>query len=290
MSSRTVCLTQNGDACDMGDISSFRAGYANTIIVRAESGRDQQLILSTITMKYRGSSPNTSLEDRGTVASVRRTNFGAEQLESLFSTETGSSDQNTVSAPLSSYGYMNYVRQGWDINKAGVIIFSDPEGDYRVHIGHPADGETQSLDLLQWKYDVKRLKMLAKEIDGANKADDIPCISSIEWLDNNFFMVQPTAELSLASVPDVVRTVEVFREDGSSFGRYDIQCSFDPANDEMFIRGDIIVLIKGGKSVARSVFSGVLPGEKDHGAAEPAEVDEIRVVAYRLFKTLRSTN
>ena len=290
MSSRTVCLTQAGDACDMGNISLFRAGYVNTIITRAEVDKDQQLILSMIAMRYRGNSPDASLEARGTVASVRRTTVGAERLESLFTTEISTSDANTVPIPLDPHGYTSYFRQGWDINEAGTIIYSDPGGSYSVHIGHPADGETQSVDLMEWEYDEKRIKKLLKDADSKVKLDKAPRISSVEWLDNEFFMVQPTAELSLAPVANVVRTVEVFRRDGSSFGRYDIQCSFDPSNDEVFIRGDIVVLIKGGKSVARAVFSGFLPGEKAHEEAEPADVDEIRVVAYRLFRSLRSTN
>jgi hypothetical protein len=290
MSSRTVCLTHTGDACDMGDISLFRSGYANTIIVRAELDKDQRLVLSTITTRYRASSPNTSLEDRGTVASVRRATAGGEQLESLFATETSATDENTVSIPLSSYGYVGYVRQGWDINASGVIIYSDPKGGYSVHIGHPADGETQLVDLLEWQYDEKRIKKLAKEADGKFKVDEIPRISSVEWLDNEFFMVQPNAELSLVPIANLVRTVEVFRRDGSSFGRYDIRCNFDPSVDEIFVLGDIVVLIKGGKSVARAAFSGVLPGEKDDDKPKSAETDEIRVVAYKLFGSLRSAN
>ena len=289
MSSRIVCLTLAGDACDMGDISLFRAGNVNTIIVRAEADKDQQLILSTVTTQYRGNSPSASLEERGTVASVRRTTFEGDKLENLFTTDTGEIDANAVAIPLARYGYAGFVRQGWDINADGTIIYSDPEGSYRVHIGHPADGKTQSFDLMQWEYDEKRIKELIEESDSKVKADEAPRISSIEWLDNEFFMVEPSAELRLTPVKDIIKTVELFRRDGSSFGRYDIQGSFDPANDERFIRGDIVVLIKGGKAVARGVFAGMIPPDKD-GDAAPEEVDEIRVVAYRLFGAIRETD
>jgi hypothetical protein len=286
MSGRAVCLMPDGDACDMGDISIFRAGYNNTIVTRTEADPNQRLILSAITME-RHTRPGASLEERGTCISVRRAHTVDGRLETLFTTDANTPSRNAIFFPLIWSGYADY---GWDINNAGTIIFFDPKGSYSVNIGHPADGKTQSISLLPWEYDEERIKKLAREADNSVKANGMPRITNIQWLENEFFMVIPTAEIQLTPIAGVITTVEVFRRDGCSFGRYIIQGDFDFDNDGLYIRGDIVVIIKGGKSSARAAFSAVLPSDKTIEGNKPEEVDEIRVLAYRLFKSLRESD
>jgi len=279
MSSRVPCLTPTGDACDMMDISPFRTGYGHVIVMRAETDPFQRLILTAITMRYRSPGPGSNLEDLGTAASVRRAGAGEEQVETLFSTEYNAPGANAF----------NPVR-GWDINNDGIIIYADLGGRYSVNIGHPTDGETFSIDLPQWEYDEEKIKVLADELGDKFKADELSRVGGVEWLDNEFFMVFPMAEVKSTPVTNLINTVEVYSRDGDGFGRYDIQCDFDPANDTFFIRGDVLIVIKGGKAVGRAVYDGLLPPQKAPEGAPPKDVEEVRIVAYRLFGSLRAIN
>jgi len=287
MSSRAVCLTPDGEPCNMGDISIFRKGFTHTIIRRIEADKEGRLILAAITMKYRPAEPGASLKDRGGSASVRRALITDGRIESLFSTDPDLSDTGTVPFKLIHSGYTTY---GWDINPDGTIIYFDPKGSYSVNIGHPLDGETQTIHLPTWKYDEERIRELADDSGSDVKAAEIPRIINIEWLDDDCFIVLPTAEISLDPIPGVICTVEIFRRDGSSYGRYTIQGNYNPDNDDMYICGDILILIKGGKSIARATFSEFLPLEKREEESSLEEIDEIRVVAFRLFKALRASD
>jgi hypothetical protein len=285
MSNRVVCLNQSGDACDMLDISLFRGDFSSIFVMRVETDPYQRLILATINFRHRGLRPDGTLEDLSKSASVKRTRTVDRQPEILISTEAAASDVKTISIPFVRVGH---VVRGWDINEAGTIIYSDPGGSYGVYIGHPADGETISVDLPQWEYDEERIEKYVKETGNKTRADELSRIARVEWLDTEFFMVFPLAEVRTTPIANLVSTVEVFRRDGAGFGRFDIQCDFDPANDDVFIRGDVLVLIKGGKSVGRAIYSHAQPHEKapEEGLVEDA--DEIRVVAYRLFRSLRA--
>lgn len=286
MSSRIACLMPDGDSCDMGDISIFRAGYNNTIITRVEVDPKQRLILSATTMEQR-SRPGASLEERGTCISVRRAHTVDGRLETMFTTDDNTPNRNAILFPLALSGYADY---GWDINNAGTIIYSDPKSSYSVNIGHPADGKTQSISLMPWEYDDERIRKLAEAPGSSVNANEMPRIINVQWLDNEYFMVIPTAEIQVTPIAGVITTVEVFRRDGCSFGRYIIQGDFDSDNDGVFLRGDIVVIIKGGKSSARAAFSILNRSDETEEGNKTEEVDEIRVLAYRLFKSLRESN
>lgn len=286
MTSRIVCLTQNGDACDMGDISIFREGYQHTIVTRAEVDPKQRLILSATTMKRR-TRPGASLEDLGTCITVGRAHTKDARLEILFTTDSKTTNRNTIFFPLDWLAYGDY---GWDINKDGTIIYFDPKGSYSVNIGHPADGKTIVISLMPWEYDDERIEALAEESGTEIKPNEMLRITRIEWLDSEFFMVQPTAEIHLTPMEDVIGTFEVFRRDGCSFGRYIVQADYDFDDDGLFICGDILVIIKGGKSTARAAFSAVLPLEGSVEEKETEEADTIRILAYRLFHSIRESD
>jgi hypothetical protein len=282
-SKHATCFTADGDACEPWDISSILRGYASTIFLRAAAGPHGELIIAAVSNKRRAATPDASLEELGTSAWVQRLRPGKDDPEKLFATVAEASDSNVVSIPADR---RTYVIHCWDINAAGEILYADPSGEYRVYIGHPADGAVKEVEPPEMAGDDGKVRELVKMIGGGLRADDVPRIAKLHWLDNTFFAVTPAAELKPPARGDV-GTVEVFRRDGSSYGRYTIQCEYDPDNDEVFTRGDILVVVRGGKSVARAAFHDFLPPPEE-GSSPPAEVYEIRVQAYRLFSSLRT--
>jgi hypothetical protein len=233
-------------------------------------------------MLHRGATPYASAEERGASACVKRFHPGVSNSEDLFTTQADEGDSTVVLIPGASAGF---IVQGWDINSAGEFLYADPLGRYRVNIGHPADSKVKTVDLPEMAGDAQKIEQLAVLMGGKLSAKDIPHIAALRWLDNNYLMVTPAAEVG-RSTTNEFGTVEVFRRDGSSFGRFTVDCEYDPGNDEIFSRNDVLIIVSGGKGVARATLHDFLPPNTE--SDPPAEVYEVRVRAYRLFASLRA--
>jgi len=227
-----------------------------------------------------------TLEELGTSVWVRRLRPGSDRLETLFTSGYTEPDSGAVSIPGMRHAY---VIRSWDMNSRGEIIYADPAGGYRAMIGHPSAGNTEVLDLPVEPEDDDKIRELVKRIknDGVELLE-IHRIAALRWLDDRFLSVVPAAELQFPQPDGTLGTVEVFDRNGGSFGRFHINCEYDPANDVVMFQRDIAIVIHGGQAVARAPYGELMPEEKQPETAEvPDEVYEVRVWAYRLFASLR---
>jgi hypothetical protein len=284
-SHRATCITSGGRACDMVDISPIKEGYKSSLFVRAEAGQGGWLLLSTVTSLRAPKDANATFAEMGTSASVKRVRTTDGKVETLFATETANAPESAVIIPLARYTFMVH---GWDVSDAGVVAYADPAGAYRMTIGHPLDTSPRVVDLPEAEGDDRRVRDLAKALKVPDDGG-IPRVASIQWLDDEYLLVRPAAELHPEPAVNSAGTFEVFDRAGSSYGRYDVHCEFDPDNDQAYVRGDILIVIRGAQSVARTVYRDVLTREQVEQSKRSTEVDEIRIRAYRLFRSLRAT-
>lgn len=278
-SKHAQCFDGDGNACEPVDVSQLRGHYANVIYRRAAAGPNGDLIVAAITTRRTARTPGTSTRELGISAFVARVPAGSGRTEDLFvmADDTGSHSRDVVIPDE----WVGYVDRGWDINKAGEILYADPSGACRVNIGHPADGAVHTIDLPEAPGDEAKVRALAARSD----LENIPRVAAVYWLDDDYFMVVPAAEVEPDASPNRIKTVEVFDRRGTGYGRFTIRCEYDPDNDKIYIHNDVLVVFRGGMAVTRGAVGDFLPEELERPSA--AEVTEIRVRAYRLFAALR---
>jgi len=278
-SRHAVCLTPRGDACGMFDLSAMKEGYASTIWVRAASGRRDELILASVNTLRPVTDPGEAFDASGRSASVRRLRVTDGRVQTLFTTDRNVTSACVVFIPQDLYAF---VVHGWDVAPDGRMLFADPGGEYRVTMGHPCDGEARVVDLPEWDGDDARVRELARRLE-RDPGASFPRIASLHWVDGKFFLVKPAAHVPLSQEADRAGTYELFDEAGSSYGRYDVRCEFDPENDQLYLRGNVLVLVRGGQAVARSVYRDVPGLSQADKSAGAVEVEEVRVQAYQIF-------
>ena len=175
-----------------------------------------------------------------------------------------------------------FVMRCWDMDPNGKLIFADPSNRYAVVVGHPADGESKTIELPTRPTDEAALRRLA-ESTGWN--GEYPKIVNLYWLDGGRFLVVPGADAD-TRVMNQLGTFEVFDEKGRSGGRHALRCDFDPAQDSPYIRNGLLVIIKGGKSANDAVYAqmaAMLGIKKDDvDAASETALESIRVDVYDL--------
>ncbi|HEX5133486.1 MAG TPA: hypothetical protein VFX92_13505 [Candidatus Krumholzibacteria bacterium] len=279
---RAVCFGHDGRACEMLDLSPLKDGYASVIWLRVVPRESEQVLVSLLTTSRPVKTLQESFENSGTSASVKRMDLATGHLQTLFSTDEAEKQEDTVSIPPELY---TFVIHGWDINRSGTMLYADTGGAYRVVIGHPVDGGSRAIDLPQQDGDEDRLHSLAKKMNMPGSAI-LPRIASVRWLDDHRFVVKPTADVPPAAAANSAGTYEVFDSDGSSFGRFDIRCGYDPNNDQLYLCGDILVVVRGVQAVARSAYRDVMAQSQTGQIEGAAPVEEVRVAAYRLFSSL----
>ncbi len=182
---------------------------------------------------------------------------------------------NVVKSPTD----MSYYMHGWDIGADGTIIYGDPDGKYRVIVGHSPDGVSQAIELPEWEGDEARYREIVNK-SPASVRGSILRVAGVQWLNDQYFLVRPTAELPDVRGRNTIGTLEVFRRDGDSLGRYSVYCELDTNNDSFFIRGNVLIVVRGIRDVARAAYSAVITPHAEPGAAV---VNEVRVRAYELF-------
>ncbi|MDH4038678.1 MAG: hypothetical protein OEX18_12060 [Candidatus Krumholzibacteria bacterium] len=274
ISNRAPCFTPAGNLCDPYDISSLRRGYASVIWVRAEFGRADELILSGLGSRREVSDSFAQYEPVSFVTRLRADGSATE----LFSENPGGFETGAVRTSSGA----SFAVYGWDIAEDGTIIYADPSGEYRVFIGHPVDGVSQSIDLPEWNGDEDRYLSFVERAHIQSPNSTVLRVASVHWLGRGCFMVRPSAELSGVPAENGIGTFEVFRRNGDSLGRYTVYCDLDSANDTFFVRGNVLVVIRGAKSVARAAYPEVL-GPGKNRKTPSLEVDEVRIRAYDLF-------
>ena len=268
LSSRAPCFAPDGSPCDVYDLSSVKGGFANVVWIRADVGPQQELWLSSIN----NSTPVTSAAAPNPVGTVMRVRPDGTTVTFL---SQESRDDNIVKSPAD----MSYYMHGWDVAADGTIIYGDPSGEYRVIVGPPSEGTSHAIELPEWDGDEDRYKEIVNR-SAANVRGNILRVAGVQWLNDEYFIVRPTAEKPANKLHNSIGTLEVFGRDGDSFGRYTVQCELDMSNDFFFVRDNVLVVVRGIRAVARAAYSAVLPPDADPGASE---VEEVRVRAYDLF-------
>jgi hypothetical protein len=215
------------------------------------------------------------------IASVLRISQTGNLTETLFSTQRDPSQNGVIPLPGEA---VRFVLFGWDLNAEGDLIYADPAGLNKVNIRYSTDGRDAELRLPNPPEDVLDFRKLLDSLPSAANRANVPRIASVRWLDSEYFMTRPAAKWAPPTI-ETAGVFDVYSREGQSYGRFNISIPYDPSNDEIFIRGDLLILIQGGKSVARAHFALLSQTEPD--LPEPSDVEEIRVRVYRLFNALR---
>jgi hypothetical protein len=277
-SARAPCLEGDGDACGVWNVSQLREGRASTIWMRADVDPRGNLLVAAVSTLRAPSRPDAGFDELGVAASVWRIRPGGET-DVLFTTDGTAADDEAVIIPPELYAF---VVHGWDINDAGTMLHASPDGRYAVTIGHAGSGTPRVLQLAMQPGDDERARKL---VATAPSRTTVAHIAGVYWLDDDHFMVRPAAEVRPAPVADLVGTFEVFRADGRSLGRHELICDHDPANDLVFVRKGTVIVVAGGKSIARATYRDV-SGFPPSGSP-PSDPGEVRVRAYELFRKVR---
>lgn len=276
--SPAVCLDASGRTCVGLDLSSIRDRFAITQFVGARSDDRGRLIVTAMTSDRLPDTPNATA--KAPIAfSIFRLAPGDRAAAVLFSDREELCEKETVR--IVRYAG-SYTDRCWDINGEGRLIFADPSGRYRVAIGHPADGETRTLDLPSAKNDTRDIKKLAQST--GQEPGAIPLIASVYWLDSRYFLVKPMACVE-ARTSSRGGTFELFDTSGKSHGRAALRCDYDWERDGFFLRNGILVILKGGKSAIDASIrqkAAMLGKSMKPSASNDAVSDVIRVYAYDL--------
>lgn len=241
-----VCLTAAGKACPPPDLGLIRTRFEVTVFMgTARLDEEGRLIAvaSTTEQPYDPVSPNA---DRDKAISVFRFKPGDTAPTVLFSDCAALCDGSSVKF-RKDVGY--YSMRCWDADAAGRLIYADPNGSYRVFIGHPADGKSVVVELQEAESDDRDLERRAKAMKCP--MESVPRIADVQWVGRDRFLVKPTAA---ASGPRMWQSgiVEVFDLAGNSYGRRVLAGDYDPEYDALFLRGRVLVIIRGGMSLLMS--------------------------------------
>lgn len=273
--SPVVCLDANGKACPAPDVSVIRDRFAITQFTGARSDNHDRLLvvaMTTARMPDAGS-PTARKEIAWSIFRIGR----EDPVPSvLFSDRAELCEENTVR--LKRYG-SSYTDRCWDINSAGQLLFADPDGRYRVTIGHPADGAVRTLDLPAAKGDDEALRKLASST-GTN-VRDLPRIAALYWVNERLFLVKPMAGIE-QQTSSRGGTFELFDADGKSHGRSKLNCSYDPDTDQFFLRNGMLVIIEGGKAAADAALQKKAAMIGEATPSPKSEPEVIRIHAHDL--------
>ncbi|HEX5130972.1 MAG TPA: hypothetical protein VFX92_00645 [Candidatus Krumholzibacteria bacterium] len=277
---RPVCFSADGNPCDAPDVSVLSSGFLMARYLRARIDADDQLLVAAIATRY-PTGPDASARDMGVVARLSRFDhpLGGEAADLV---STGA-NHSTVALPPKN---QRFVLTSWDVSPGGMLLYADPDGAYRVFIG-PATGRAplRPIALPVHDDDDEHLAQLKEKVGLAASASIVSRIIATNWVDDERFMVQPTAAASLPE-DGLAGTWEVFRTDGTSLGRFEVRCDIDVSADITFVQRDALIVVKGGRSAVMARF-------RDSGLPlPPPDLDQellehIEVRRYDLFGGLR---
>ena len=276
-----VCLTSDRSICVPPDVSEIRKRFFLMSYFGARMDTKNRLLVAVLTTA-RPAGPIRSPEDMQNAWSIFRLDSASPAPTILFTDSPELGDESTVR--LGNHGGSFAVRD-WDVDPAGRVIYADPMGKYRVTIGHPADGESQTFDLPEDENDRRNLQRLAKSM--GRSASDLPRVAAVYSIDDGFFLVKPTACISDLTESEGGE-LEMFDYSGKSLGRHTLECDYDPSYDGFFLRNGVLVVVKGGKAAVEASIrqQASMIGEhmesRSPGDQASQQSDVIRVLAYDL--------
>jgi hypothetical protein len=273
MSTRAPCLAPDGKSCGFWDLSGAKKGFSNVVWTRAEFSPDGCLWLSGVNSRI-AANPVP-------VGTVFRIGPGG-TTELLMAQDADDEAAEVVRSPANMAFYAN----GWDLNDEGTLIYSHPNGSYGVILAQPQQEKTV-VDLKESQGDEEKFSRTLETVP-ADQRNSILRVAAVQWLTPTLFIVKPAAEMSSERVNGSIGTWEVFEMDGNTRGRYVIHCDVKHSEDSYYLRRGMLLVLKGSRSVARAAYAAVRPELKNSESEE--FIEEIRIVAYRLFPELISAH
>jgi hypothetical protein len=261
-----VCFTPEGNLCEGLDLSLIRNRFVRTRFLataRIDIAGSLFVVASTDIAYGADSAPPHAL-------SVFRLTRGAVSPVVLFTTNKEIGNSLTVIVPKHSGPY---IPRCWDVDADGRIIYAEPSGKYSVVIGHPVDGESNTVDLPVAETDSVDLSRVAESM--GRSVSELPRIVDIHWIGADRFLVKPAATV-VGSRFTQGGIVEVFDTEGDSYGRYTLYDDIDGSYDSLFLRNGCMVIVEGGWS-ARRASVGIKSAQ-----SEGIDSDAIRVHLYDL--------
>lgn len=266
-----VCLLEDGRSRDAPDLDVVRDLFGTTVFIGAARCDEKGRLLVAATTSERAYDPVRPDAELGSAVSVFRIARDDAQPGVLFTDSPALGDDSTVRYRR-DIGF--FPLRSWDVGASGRLIYADPNGGYRVLIGHPADGRVESLDLAPVPGDEEAITRRARAEGHA--VNTYPRIADVQWVTEECFLIKPIA----AAVGDKLwqtGVFELFDLKGASLGRRAISFDYSPEQDLLFLRGSVMVVVRSGRS-AYLASIGVKPD-----AATTRPDDEIVVEAYDLM-------
>ena len=263
-----VCLLEDGRSRTAPDLDLVRDLFGMTVFMGTARSDVRGRLLLVATTTERSYDPARPDAELGSAMSVFRITPGDARPDMLFTNSPALGDDRTVRY-RGDIGF--FPLRSWDVGATGRLIYADPDGGYRVLIGHPADGRVESLELAPAPGDEEAITRRARA--ERHSADTYPRIADVQWVTEEFFLIKPIA----AAVGDKLwqtGVFELFDLNGVSFGRRATSFDYNPDQDLLFLRGSIMVVIRSGKSA----YLASIGVKLDAATAQPD--DEIVVEAY----------
>jgi hypothetical protein len=208
--------------------------------------------------------PGTPDAKRRHTMSVFRIDPASGKADVLFTDSDSTGDGRTVRY-RPSIGY--YALRCWDADFRGRVIFADPEGAYRVHVGHPIDRSTTIIELPDSP---------ARATDRRNPGDQMPRIADVQWVDDTHFMVKPFTKDARGRV-EIGGAIEMFETDGSSQGSLLLVEDFSPESDSFYVRAGLLIVIRGNREMQRTALQIPSPAISSHDGPMVVEVYDLRM-------------
>jgi hypothetical protein len=263
-------MLESGEPSAAPDLDVIRGLFGATVFLGAARCDEMGRLMVAATTAERPYDPARPDAGLGIAWSVFRIRRGDVQPTVLFTNSPVLGDEHTVRYDK-NIGF--FPLRSWDVSAAGRLIYADPNGGYRVLIGHPADGRVESRGLTPAPGDEEAVAKRAKA--EGRSPERYPRIADVQWITEDCFLIKPVA----AATGDTLwqtGVVELFDLKGSSLGRRTVSCGYDPEQDSLFLRGSVVVVIRGGRS-AFLAWTGTRPG-----TSTARRDDEIVVDAYDL--------
>ena len=244
-----VCLTSDGQLCAAPDLQVIREPFGMTSFLpttRIDGNGRLYVAALTTERPYDRLRPDADLGNAMSVFALRR---GDTQPAVLFTDSKILGDQHTVRFPH-DHGF--YSLRSWDVDSDGRVIYADPSGKYSVLIGHPASGKSSQLDLPPAPRDEDAIK--ARVRSASSTLETYPRIVDVQWIAKGQFLVKPTAAITEKKTLPPGGVMEIFDIQGRSLGRRAVTHDFNPEQDSLFLRGNTMVIVRGGVSSLKASF------------------------------------
>jgi hypothetical protein len=241
------CIDARREACEGIDLSVVNDSLIYPLVMRARMSANNNLFLAIASAENvpRVGVTSDNLEP---LCWLMRISFDGQQSSVLFSSEKPKPNSGAIQLEQNPTAFL---MRGWDLNANGDLIFAEPNGEYSVSIREMRTNKIQAVDLLEHDSDAADFTNMCRSIGISPQS--ISKIAYIGWLDDNMFLVWPASTWQ-NETSTLIGTFELFDTSGMSYGRKPVHCDYNPSNDQYFIRGGVLVVVKGGRSAIEATM------------------------------------